>query len=170
MQGNVIWIITLGRFERTHGRPPRGRKQQSGEWKPEEVGLLMRAPGQPAAVAEQRSRWEAASSPRNHWIRSPEPCRVSWPAGRDMALAFSLLCLQTFQKDDQAASYLCSELQTLPWGRACVWLTFVSPEDFGPGWGPGMPPQAGGQQPLQSSAHTLPSLLTAVFLSCVSLE
>ena len=66
----------------------------------------MRAPGQPAAVAEQRSRWEAESSPHNRWIRSPEPCRVSWPAGRDMALPFSLFCLQTFQKDDQAASYL----------------------------------------------------------------
>lgn len=30
---------------------------------------------------EQQSRGEAVSSPLNHWARSPEPCRVSRPAG-----------------------------------------------------------------------------------------
>ena len=136
----------------TQERPTRGRK-------PEEVGLMMRAPGQPA------------SSPLNHWARSPEPCRLSWPAQRGRHWHFLSFARKHFRKMTWGSLLSLLRTADLAMGQGLRLIDFCVPRGL---WtwlgGPDMPTQAEGQRPRQSSAHTLPSLLTVVFLPCVSLE
>lgn len=117
---------------------------------------------------EQQSRGEAASSPLNHWARSPEPCRVSRPAGGGRYWHILSFAWKHFRKMTWGSLLSLLRTADLAMGQGlCLIDLCVSRELWT--W-PDMPAQAGGQRPLQNSAHTLPSVLTVVFLSSVGLE